>query len=275
VQEQSVHDDDALARRLLTRRRMPVPHRSLFLLIFTLTLLATTVLEARPERGKRHERADAVEPDVPDNSLFELRFGPYYPDVDQEFGDRATPFRELFGPSSRLMVGFEYDRLVLADETFGSLGIGLSAGYSSFSAMALLENGERSKQETSFSTLIGSLVLVGRAEGIARLTEAPLAPYARVGLAYGLWWVDVDDGKAQGADGTVGSGSSSGYRYALGMMLLLDALDPGGAVQIRGATGIVNSYLFLEYDASYVNGLTAPAMRLGARTCTAGLAVEL
>ena len=63
-------------------------------------------------------RADALELGTPasdhpyrsaQNFALELRFGPYYPNVDDEPGLNGTPFKDRFGDKSCVYVGLELD----------------------------------------------------------------------------------------------------------------------------------------------------------------------
>src|SRR5579862_2735070 len=59
---------------------------------------------------------------------FELRFGPYRPDVDSEFADRgstARPYAQTFGSSRHLMTELEIDRQVLHRGGTWAVGVGI------------------------------------------------------------------------------------------------------------------------------------------------------
>jgi hypothetical protein len=213
----------------------------------------------------------------PQNAAFELRFGPYRPDVDDEFGG-SGPFDQTFGGDTRILIGLEVDWQALRIPFFGTFGPGFGWGYTKFTADALLGDGsgERAAQTTSFEMMPMYVVGVLRADVIARETVVPLVPYAKLGLGYALWWTGDGDGTAESDDGTKGRGSSYGYQYALGLMLLLDWLEPHGASQMDAATGVNNSYLFVEWYVSQLDGFgSGDQMQVGTNTWMLGLAFEI
>jgi hypothetical protein len=213
----------------------------------------------------------------PQNVAFEVRFGPYLPNVDDEFSG-ATPFEDVFGDDNRYLFGLEVDWQALRIPYFGTVGPGIGWGYTTMSANAFLADGsgERADEETSLGLMPFYLVGVIRADVIARETPVPLVPYAKLGLGYSLWWSGNEAGGSTGPDGKAGKGASYGYQYALGGMLLLDFIDPDGAVQMDGATGINNSYFFAEWYVSDLDGFgSGDQMQVGTNTWMLGLAFEI
>lgn len=210
----------------------------------------------------------------PQNAAFELRFGPYRPDVDSEFGG-AKPFDQTFGSDNRYLIGIEVDWQALRLPHFGSFGPGIGWGYTKFSADALLADGSgnRSAQATTLNIMPMYLVGVLRVDVLAKDTFIPLVPYAKAGLGYALWWSSDGDGTAHGDDGTLGRGASYGYQFALGGMLLLDAIDRTSAVEMDTTTGVNNSYFFMEWYMSKLG--SGDQMRVGTNTWMLGLALEI
>jgi hypothetical protein len=222
--------------------------------------------------GGREERYHGS----PQNAAFELRIGPYRPRIDEEVG--GQPFEDTFGGDTRILFGLEVDWQALRIPHFGSFGPGFGWGYTKFSADALLGDGsgQRSAQSTSLEIMPMFVVGVLRVDVLARDTVIPLVPYAKVGLGYALWWAGDGDGTARGDDGTVGRGSSYGYHYALGLMLLLDFVDHAAAAQMDYASGVNNSYLFFEWYVSQLDGFgSGDQMQVGTNTWTMGLAFEI
>jgi hypothetical protein len=212
----------------------------------------------------------------PQNAAFELRFGPYRPQVDD--GANGAPFEQTFGTDTRFLIGLEVDWQALRIPYFGTFGPGFGWGYTKFTADALLADGSggRSAQTTSLEIMPMYVVGVLRADVIARETAVPLVPYAKVGLGYALWWSSDGDGASHADDGTVGRGRSYGYQYALGGMLLLDFMDEAAAVQMDNASGVNNSYLFIEWYVSQLDGFGSnDQMQVGTNTWMLGLAFEI
>ncbi len=211
----------------------------------------------------------------PQSAAFELRFGPYRPEVDSEFGG-ARPFDDTFGGDNRYLIGLEVDWQVLRVPHFGSFGPGFGWGYTKFSADALLADGsgDRSAQSTTLNIMPMYVVGVLRVDVLARETFVPLVPYAKAGFGYALWWSSDGDGTAHGEDGTIGRGASYGVQWALGGMLLLDIIDQTSAVEMDATTGVNNSYFFLEWYRSQL-GTSGDQMNVGTSTWMLGLALEI
>ncbi len=218
------------------------------------------------EQRKQHESGR--------EAAFELRFGPYRPQVDNEVA--GTPFKDTFGGGNRWLIGIEVDWQALRIPHFGSFGPGVGWGYTHFGADALLSNGtgQRSDQRTTLSIMPMYLVGVLRVDVLAQETPVPLAGYAKAGFGYALWWAGDGDGTAHGDDGTLGRGASYGPQFALGGMLLLDALDPTAAVELDNATGVNNSYFFVEWYLSQL-GTSGNQMQVGTNTFMLGLCLEI
>src|SRR5262249_22315488 len=100
-------------------------------------LLLAWAGSARAQIGGRERNFGGTQPGAhrsPENWAFELRFGPYRPDVDSEFGGRTMPYQEFFGSGASLLFGFEVDYQLW--HRFGSFGIGGSFGWFSDSNKA-------------------------------------------------------------------------------------------------------------------------------------------
>jgi hypothetical protein len=207
----------------------------------------------------------------------ELRFGRYVPNVDDEFSG-TTPFRDTFGKGNRYLIGLEVDWQALRIPHFGTFGPGLGWGYTTMSARAFLPASPdvRAEEETSLSIMPMYLAAVLRADVLARETPVPVVPYAKLGLGYALWWSSNEDGTSRSATRKVGRGASYGPQYALGAMLLLDILDRDTAVQMEASAGVNNSYFFVEWYVSHLNGFDAgDQMQVGTNTWMLGLAFEI
>lgn len=211
----------------------------------------------------------------PQNFAFEARFGPYLPNVDDEFSN-ATPFEDIFGDDNRFLVGVEIDWQALRIPLFGSFGPGFGWGFTTMSADAPLTDGTGfSAQETSLTIMPMYAVGVLRVDVIAKETKVPLVPYAKLGLGAALWWVGDGEQTARDAQGSVGRDISYGYQYALGGMLLLDFFDPGAALEIDNTIGVNNSYVFIEWYVSQLDGFGGGEMQVGTNTWMLGLALEI
>jgi hypothetical protein len=212
----------------------------------------------------------------PQNAAIEVRLGPYPPRVDEDVN--GTPYADVFGDSKRWMFGLEVDWQALRIPHVGSFGPGLGWGYTSMSAGALLTDGSggRSQQETSLSIMPFYLSAVLRVDVLARDMGIPVVVYGKGGIGYALWWVGDGDETAETDDGVTGRGSSYGLEYALGAMFLLDVLDEGAAIEFDEVAGVNNSYIFIEWFSSHLNGFgSGDQMNVGTSTWVLGLAIEL
>jgi hypothetical protein len=211
----------------------------------------------------------------PQNFAFELRFSPYRPAVDSAPGLTGAPFSRTFGDNPRLMVSAEFDWQALRIRHFGSLGPGLTAGYTSFARPAYFTGtNTTSAQKTNFEVAPFLLQAVLRVDVLATDFGIPIVPYAKAGIGAGYW-------RAYGADGTTtvnnksAKGVSFGPSYAVGGALLLDFLDRTTAASADEASGINNTYIFGEFwGAELSNFGSAKAMHVGDRTFALGLAFE-
>ncbi len=147
----------------------------------------------------------------------ELRFGPYYPDVDSELADRgqsARPFEEVFSSKKRLMAGLEIDRQL--SHRGGTWAIGFGVGYYKATASALaVDHVTRTGDETSLRIIPLSLAAVYRADLLRTRLGSPLVPYAKLGLGCALWSVNDTASSASTSGQTLGWNAAAGVSLDL------------------------------------------------------------
>jgi hypothetical protein len=207
----------------------------------------------------------------------EIRVGRYVPRIDEEF-EGADPYRHVFGTKNRYSIGVEVDWQALRIPHFGTLGPGFGLQYTKLSGRGFQTDNPSVRAEEETSLTIFPLYAVGvlRADVLARETPIPLVPYGKFGLGAALWSVGDGDGTARADDDSVGRGTSYGLQMALGAMLLLDVFEPDAAVELDATTGVNNSYVFLEWYVSNLDGFgSGNQMRVGTNTWVLGLALEL
>jgi hypothetical protein len=235
-----------------------------------LTLLTADIAAAQTSDLGGYRSRRRREPPAPQWQA-ELRFGPYSPNVDQEFSG-ATPFADTFGDGTRFLFGFEVDWLPLVLPRIARIGPGIGVGYTKMSGNARLDDGsgQRADQETSLAIAPFYLVAVGRVDVLARNTPVPLSPYVKAGLGYAFWWASDGDDTAR-SDGIVGRDASYGYHLALGAALGLGFLDleGGGSMEAQDAS------VFFEWYLSELSGFgSGNQMNVGTSTWTLGLGVQ-
>ena len=259
------------------RHRRPRDGAALVLVVATGCLLAGRDAHAqvisRPNESFRSAKHFALE----------LRFGPYSPDIDAEFGGAKTPHQDYFGSGRRLMTQVELDYQFITE--FGSAAIGGSVGYYRERAKAFLDQGPtvtpsiRSGDQTQLSLYPFALLGVYRADQLYRNLGIPLVPYGKLGLSYTIWSVydgndEVADGDSVGKTGR-GRGGTLGWQMAAGLSLSLDFIDPGSARELDSDTGVNHTYVFVEWDKYAISGLgQSGKLNLGDTTWTAGLMFE-
>jgi hypothetical protein len=211
----------------------------------------------------------------PQDASFELRWGPYRPNVDEEFGG-SGPFARHFGEENHYLLGFEGDWQIFRIPHVGSLGPGVGWGLVSMDGQTFRSNGDAADQTTGLSIMPMYAVGVLRVDVLAQQTPVPLAFHAKFGLGYALWWTDDGVGLSRDASGVTGEGASYGYQGALGLLLLLDAFDTLAARDLDSTFGVNNSYLFLEAYHSNLDGFgSGDQMQMGTTTWMLGLALEM
>ena len=190
--------------------------------------------------------ATAARAESPRYGSFEMMVGPYHPNVDAEFAAKPGPWETAFGRGDGWMfrAGASYDVLRAA---FGSLEVGLQAGYFQRSGHSQLLAGGASGDTTAFKMIPTSAVLTYRFDWLADRYNIPLAPYGRIAFDRYNWWVN------DGSNHTTRSGSTNGWSAAFGVCLLLDFFDPTLAREMDQDTGINHTYVFGELRKTKVN----------------------
>lgn len=211
----------------------------------------------------------------------ELRFAPYWPDIDSQPGLTGNPYHTIFGNMARLLVSAELDLQLLRIPHFGSIGPGLSFGYTQMSAPAQFADGSGvSAENTNIEVFPMYAVAVLRIDVLMRDFHIPIVPYAKAGLGFTLWRSFTDSGTATATDPITGQaknafGGTFGEQFALGASLNLDWIDRRGAVNLDEATGINHTYLFGEWMLANLDNFgSSKGLRVGTNTFCGGLAFE-
>jgi hypothetical protein len=234
--------------------------------------LATAAAEARAEPLTLEDASDTSAPAPSRRGWnFELRFGPYRPDVDSEFtsrGQAARPYEQIFSSSRHLMMQLEIDRQV--SRRWGTWAIGVGAGYFNVTAAALSSDLQsRAGDQTGLRLIPLSAALVYRADTLRDRLGSPLVPYAKAGLDCTVWRI-TDTSQADKDGRTVGWHAALGVTYDLG------SLDPESASTLKQESGIQQLALFGELTFYSLDGFgSGSALHVGDATWFAGLMLEL
>ena len=216
---------------------------------------------------------------------FELRFGQYFPEVDNKPGltkDSAgqLPYQSVFGHDAnggalgndQFYFGLEIDYLPFRIPYIGAFGPGLGWGYTHTSALAKVsaDRTKNSTTSTAFTIMPMHLSAVLRFDELMRRTGVPIVPYGKLGLGLGIWTTSPVPTDFSG------TGATWGLHFAAGAMLALNFLDPRASARLDETTGVNHAYLFGEIMRANLNGLAStPTFYLGSTSWVAGLAVDL
>jgi hypothetical protein len=240
--------------------------------------LAATEARAQDTDDAYLAARDPARFESPQNFAFELRFGPYRPDIDSEFGgpESERPFQKTFGDGKGFHFGFEFDWQALRIPYLGTFGPGVGVSRVSRSAKAFIINSdERSGEDTTLTIFPMYAVGVLRADYLARRYGVPIVPYGKAGLGYALWSSSIATGTVT-RDGVKGRGRSWGSHFALGAAFLLDVIDLSSASSMDRSVGINNTYAYIEWMRNDLGDLieSKPQMHVGTSTWVVGLAFE-
>ena len=199
-----------------------------------------------------------------------LKFGPYFPRIDEEFSGGEAPFADSFGKDNRVLANLSAEWYLF--EGHGKLGVGGSFGYTSFKGGTSgdsssdgsggdgsdngMDDGSGDGSETSGDLTVdeefkfrvfplGTHVSY-RWDYLAQEFNIPLAPKVEAGLDYYLWRAVDPGGNTSEFDGEKASGARLGYHLTGRMELQLDFIDPQWAAAFDVSWGINNTYLFAE-----------------------------
>lgn len=207
---------------------------------------------------------------------FELRFGPYRPDVDSDFSqlpEAERPYSASFGDATRFLIGTELDLQLLRIPYVGTLGPGFGIGYTHAKHPAPLEDGTGDSGQDNLIWIVPMYgVAVLRADVFQRQFGVPLVPYVKLGFGFALWQTGDGDSVAM-YEGLEGKDISYGFQFAAGGKFLLDVLDPALAKQRDALTGVNHAYVFLELYSSQLG--VGDQMHVGTTTWMTGLTFEI
>jgi hypothetical protein len=212
----------------------------------------------------------------PQNFLIEARIGLYENQIDSDpkLGGK-NPAASTFGTDPRFEVGMEFDWQALRIPDVGSLGPGFALAYTVLHGCAIITGTTQcSAEQTGLEILPMYLVAVFRLDVLQEKLHVPLVPYAKAGLGYALWRGSNSAGTST-YGGVIAEGGTFGTQLAGGVAFNLGVFDPNTAHQLDESTGINNTYAFVEYYSSDLNGLwQSNVLRVGSRNVAFGLSFE-
>jgi hypothetical protein len=236
----------------------------------------------------RQARPELLDPDEGSfhggHFAFELRFAPYWPEVDEEFGGAATPYESMFGSKARLYFGLEIDWQPFRIPYIGTIGPSFGWGYTRCSGKAIVvSTGLPADADTSLTILPMHVSAVLRGDYLLQKWRIPIVPYVKAGLGFGLWTASgpqgtseyLPDGSPADATPVKGQGTSLGLNLGLGGAVAVTAFDVSSETSMRQDSGIQNAYLFGEWMWDNLDGIGSyPQMHVGTSTAAFGLAID-
>lgn len=214
-------------------------------------LVAVAVVTAVAAPAKAQDLAEEPSEDAmhsPRIGTFELRTGPYYPNVDDEPGLTGTPFADIFKSDSSMLwraeLGFDLFDWV------GRLGIAGSVGWTRFKGKARLLDGSEANDDTTFSVLPLTALVYYRADFFDEWWSIPLVPYVKVGYGFVRWSTALDGKQSSDPGSGEGSGWAHGLELSGGLQLVLDGLEREQAAELDQDFGINSTSLF--FDTTWV-----------------------
>ncbi len=210
----------------------------------------------------------------PQYGAFEVKFGPYRPNVDDQPGLTAVPYADTFGAKesmflTSLELDWQFFRII--DVSFGLAG---SLGFMQESAPSMTEDGSTSNDYTVLNVMPFAVLGVIRIDVLADELGIPLIPYFKGGVNWYVWWI-------LGAGKTQESGGTPGWQINPGLALRLDQFDKMAARTFDNEVGVNHSFIFFELDYAVVEGFgsgdnmyLSPQNLPGKATWEAGIGVE-
>lgn len=180
----------------------------------------------------------------PGHFHFELRFGPYTPNID-DGPDANGLYQKYFDGDAMFYFGLEVDWLPLYIPYVGSLGAGFGWGVTTGSGKTFVRGSTvEASAETSLTIFPMYASGVFRADGILRELHVPIVPYLKGGFGFAAWNVGSPNEASVGrSPGDI----STGFHFAIGGALALNAFDRSAAMAMYESTGIRYANLFGEF----------------------------
>lgn len=229
--------------------------------------LAATLLAAAPAAAES-----------PRDMMLEIKFGPFRPSIDSEFGG-SGPYSKVFGSGQVLLTRLEFDYEFF--KKFGVIAVGGSIGFAKDSGKGLLATGEKSNDTTTFYLFPMTLDLIYRFDWLAQKYNVPLVPSVKAGFDYYIWWITNGTGKIPQYKDPVtgkvsqGRGGTFGGHVTFGLAFLMDWLAPDMAQTFDTDMGVNNTYLFAEFTMAWINDFKAKkSLDLSSKTFLFGLGFE-
>lgn len=210
----------------------------------------------------------------PEHFALDVRFGPYWPEVDEEFSSAPGPYERTFGTDARFYFGLELDWQPFRIPYVGTIGPSFGWGYTRSAGEGVLVRTGESAGETSLIILPMQFSGVLRADYLLRRWGVPIIPYLKTGLGMALWTASGSDDVSE-VDGVEGRGTSFGLHFAVGGALSVTSLDPSAEASMQADTPVDNAYVFGEWMYLNLDGIGShPQLHVGTSTVVVGIGID-
>ncbi len=203
---------------------------------------------------------------------FELRFGPYLPELPNQ--TNSTPsFAQELGRSHRVMLGFEADWQVLRLPEILSLGPGAGMGYTKLSGAGVYSDAQL-PYSASLKIWAQWVEAVLRLDILQQKYSIPFVFSGKLGAARASWWSN-NRPYYNSAVNLANSGSAQGMAWALGAMFDLGFLEPERASRMDAISGVNHMYLFWEWYQLKLDDFGRGTNQVGDSTWALGWAADM
>lgn len=234
-----------------------------------------------PDTSWREGTEDRLRRKGDPDFTFEFRFGPYWPQIDDEFGENG-PYERTFDNDAQFYFGVELDWTPIRIPYVGKLGPGIGWGITPATGKARdPDTGEPTDVDTSLTIIPMHLSAVLRVDQLLRKTQVPLAPYGKLGFGLATWSTSTSAGTSEAPCDPArpnqtceAEDTTLGIHAALGVAVSLDWVDEQRANNLQ-EMGIGHLYLFGEWMHAALNGLgSRPQMQVGTSTFVGGVSLD-
>lgn len=210
----------------------------------------------------------------PRDAFLEIKFGPFRPAIDSEFGPGKSPYKDVMGSGSMLLSVIEYEHELY--NKVGVFALGASFGYAQDTGKARSQDGKPANDPTTFHLIPLTISAIYRFDYLAQRFRIPFVPHLKAGFDYYIWWITNAEGKVSKAqDGSVGQGGTFGGHLCAGLSFHMDFLAPDMAQTFDTDVGVNNTYIFGEFVMAWVNDFgSKKSLDLSSKTFLFGIAFE-
>ncbi len=215
----------------------------------------------------------------PLNWTAHVGFGFYTVDnISDEFDSGTDPAKSIFGDTLDFTFQMGLERLLY--KGVGTVGVEGTFGFYQTSGKGLFEDGQKSSDSTDLNLFPFRLSAVYRFTWLWEEFKVPVAPTAKFGFDYTIWWItdqkgDVAKWTKPGGGTAFGRGGTFGLHVSYGLMFCLDIVDSRLANEFDQDVGVNNTWLFVEGTYAWINDFgSSSSFDLSSHFLLAGLLFE-